>query len=201
MKRGALCITLVRCVAERVVCVAVCLQIDQRQFNITLCFSLLTSTKLQSSDDTSKSSRFAITAIIIITTTTTIIITTIITIIIIIIIITPTAPAALSITSSLAQQVLLSYAARVNSQDVLGNTPLHYAAENGDEDTIDLLLSVGCETTLENKQGKTPLQILPEFPWQEAIARGTSDPPPVTATNVAASEVAQLCFCLTMLQL
>ncbi len=146
-----------------------CLQIDQRQFHITLCFSLLTATKLQSSEDTSKSSRFTITAIII----------------------TLTTPAALSIPSSLAQQVLLSYAARVNSQDVLGNTPLHYAAENGDEDTIDLLLSVGCETTLENKQGKTPVQILPEFPWQEAIARGTSDPPPVTATNVVASEVAQ----------
>ena len=146
-----------------------CLQIDQRQFYITLCFSLLTATKLQSSEDTSKSSRFTITATIITLTTS----------------------ASLSIPSSLAQQVLLSYAARVNSQDVLGNTPLHYAAENGDEDTIDLLLSVGCETTLENKQGKTPVQILPEFPWQEAIARGTSDPPPVTATNVVASEVAQ----------
>jgi ankyrin repeat protein len=107
----------------------------------------------------------------------------------------------LSVPSSLAQQVLLSYAARVNSQDVLGNTPLHYAAENGDEDTIDLLLSVGCETTLENKQGKTPVQILPEFPWQEAIARGTSDPPPVTATNVVASEVAQWCLCFMMLLL
>ncbi len=156
-----------------------CLQIDQRQFYITLCFSLLTATKLQSSEDTSKSSRFTITATIITLTTS----------------------ASLSIPSSLAQQVLLSYAARVNSQDVLGNTPLHYAAENGDEDTIDLLLSVGCETTLENKQGKTPVQILPEFPWQEAIARGTSDPPPVTATNVVASEVAQWCLCFMMLLL
>jgi len=27
-------------------------------------------------------------------------------------------------------QVLLSYEARVNAQDVFGNTPLHYAAEN-----------------------------------------------------------------------
>jgi hypothetical protein len=90
---------------------------------------------------------------------------------------------------SRTSQALLSYNSRVNCQDVLGNTPLHYAAENGDEDVIDLLLSVGCETALENKQGKTPLQILPDFPWKEAIERGTSDPPPVSATNVVASEV------------
>ena len=92
-------------------------------------------------------------------------------------------------------QVLLSYEARVNSQDILGNTPLHYAAENGDEDTIDLLLSVGCETALENSKGKTPLQIFPDFPWQESIARGTSDPPPVTATNLAASQVSLCISC------
>jgi ankyrin repeat protein len=45
----------------------------------------------------------------------------------------------------------------VNTQDLHQNTALHYAAEKGDPETVELLLSAGADTTILNSESETPL--------------------------------------------
>ena len=47
----------------------------------------------------------------------------------------------------------------INHQDELGNTPLHIACKNGDEDIALLLLKYNANATIQNKAGKTPLNV------------------------------------------
>ncbi|CAB0033834.1 unnamed protein product [Trichogramma brassicae] len=52
---------------------------------------------------------------------------------------------------------------RVNARDKLGNTPLHYEAQNachGPSDLMELLLRLGADPNLANDAGITPLHIL-----------------------------------------
>jgi ankyrin repeat protein len=47
----------------------------------------------------------------------------------------------------------------INHQDEYGNTPLHIACKNGDEDIALLLLKYNANATIQNKAGKTPLNV------------------------------------------
>lgn len=50
----------------------------------------------------------------------------------------------------------------VNFQDTEGKTALHYAAEKGYRDLIATLLSEKADTTIQDKNGKTPLMLAQE---------------------------------------
>jgi len=50
-----------------------------------------------------------------------------------------------------------------NQQDQLGNTPLHYAIELKDEYAIILLAYYGADTTIKNKEDKTPMDLANEL--------------------------------------
>lgn len=54
-------------------------------------------------------------------------------------------------------QTLLRLGARVNVKDNQGKTPLHYAAANGDADTIDALLKDGARLEAKDIRGLTPI--------------------------------------------
>ncbi len=60
--------------------------------------------------------------------------------------------------SSLAQ-FLLDHRADVNAQTVHGNTPLHYAALLGDEQTVKVLLAGGADPRKTNTARQTPGQL------------------------------------------
>jgi hypothetical protein len=47
----------------------------------------------------------------------------------------------------------------VNAKDEYGNTPLHIACKNDDEDIALLLLKYNANATIQNKAGKTPLNV------------------------------------------
>ncbi|XP_014234080.1 ankyrin-1 [Trichogramma pretiosum] len=49
---------------------------------------------------------------------------------------------------------------QVEERDNLGNTPLHYAVERGDKDSMKFLLSNGANANVANKYGFTPLHYI-----------------------------------------
>jgi ankyrin repeat protein len=53
-------------------------------------------------------------------------------------------------------RLLLDAGANVNGQGEGGFTALHAAAQNGDEDLVQLLLERGADPSLPNRQGKCP---------------------------------------------
>ena len=55
--------------------------------------------------------------------------------------------------------MLLKNRADPNAQEQGGYTPLHAAAQNGDEATIRALLYGGADLTLRSDDGKTPLDL------------------------------------------
>ena len=48
----------------------------------------------------------------------------------------------------------------INAIDNEGNTPLHYASENGFASTIDLLINSGAKTNITNNAGLLPSDLL-----------------------------------------
>ncbi len=69
----------------------------------------------------------------------------------------------------LAEQ-LIAASHSINVQDVNNNTPLHYAARQGDAAMCQLLLENGADPLLINKEGKTPLDIAKQYYAQSAGA-------------------------------
>ena len=49
-----------------------------------------------------------------------------------------------------AARVLLEAGAAVDLANLQGNTPLHWAARNGDEDMVRMLLAAGADASREN---------------------------------------------------
>jgi len=56
-------------------------------------------------------------------------------------------------------KILLDYGADPNIREQGGHTPLHAAAQNGDEEMIRMLLYRGADLTLTNNDGKTALDL------------------------------------------
>jgi len=56
-----------------------------------------------------------------------------------------------------------NFAAIINKQDILGNTPLHYATQFWDQETVTKLLLLGANIGLRNNLGEAPISnILPD---------------------------------------
>lgn len=53
----------------------------------------------------------------------------------------------------------------INHQDILGNTPLHYAYFYSNDDCINLLLHYGANPYVANKNGRFPFQINSTSAW------------------------------------
>lgn len=69
--------------------------------------------------------------------------------------------------SGCAQSVAMQLAAHpslVNVQENNGNTPLHHAMLVGSADVAMVLITYGCDTTLRNLSGLTPLQVCKTTP-------------------------------------
>lgn len=58
-----------------------------------------------------------------------------------------------------AARILIDYGANVNTMNKFGNTPLHQAAANGQEETAKLLLDYEAKIDLRNKAKDTPLHV------------------------------------------
>ena len=56
-------------------------------------------------------------------------------------------------------KALICANANVDAQDDLGKTPLHYAAELGFEDSVNVLLEHGADTRVQDKNGKIPFEL------------------------------------------
>ncbi|KAG6414877.1 hypothetical protein SASPL_122251 [Salvia splendens] len=56
-------------------------------------------------------------------------------------------------------QLLLEAYAKVDALDKNKNTPLHYAAGYGKKECVELLLKNGAAVTLQNLDGKTPIEV------------------------------------------
>ena len=56
-------------------------------------------------------------------------------------------------------QLLLSRGFNPNTQNMDGNTALHYAVNNGQSKIVDSLISHGADEKIVNNQGVTPWEI------------------------------------------
>jgi ankyrin repeat protein len=68
-----------------------------------------------------------------------------------------------------AVRALFSGAA-INARDSSGNTPLHYAAKQGDASLVSLLISLGANKTVKNITAETPADIALRWRKHEAAA-------------------------------
>jgi hypothetical protein len=58
-----------------------------------------------------------------------------------------------------AVKLLIRYKATLDLQDVNGNTALHYACQNKDAKTANILIEAGASLSLPNKNGQCPFQL------------------------------------------
>ena len=65
--------------------------------------------------------------------------------------------------SQVCTRVLLESGAKVNAKDGYGRTPLHWAAEAGESDVVQLLVAAGADLNAAAEDGVTPLAALVEF--------------------------------------
>jgi ankyrin repeat protein len=54
---------------------------------------------------------------------------------------------------------ILRYSPNINMRDYLGNTPLHYATENGNIEILRMLCENGADALKKNNEGLNPIQI------------------------------------------
>ncbi|WP_417336537.1 ankyrin repeat domain-containing protein [Halobacteriovorax marinus] len=66
-----------------------------------------------------------------------------------------------------ALKVLLSFKANINTQDLEGNTALHYAASEGFKSIVSELLRENATKTIKNQQGNSPLELARENNFKE----------------------------------
>ena len=65
---------------------------------------------------------------------------------------------------------LLRHAADIETKNIFGNTPLHFAASGGHEVAVQLLVELGADRDAKSKSGDTPLH-LAAFAGHEAVVR------------------------------
>jgi len=68
---------------------------------------------------------------------------------------------------------LLQNGADLNSRNALGDTPLMAAAYTGQPNMVRLLLHLGADATLANRDGKTAQQLAEELSHTEVLAAFT----------------------------
>ncbi|MBN1973416.1 MAG: ankyrin repeat domain-containing protein [Sedimentisphaerales bacterium] len=66
-------------------------------------------------------------------------------------------------------QFLLSKGAEVNIKNISGNTPLHYAASQGEKNITELLISKGTNLHIQNIDGQTPLHSAVYYGYKDII--------------------------------
>ena len=54
---------------------------------------------------------------------------------------------------------LLDKGENIEQRDVLGSTPLHFAAREGADDILDTLIRRGADAHAKNNKGETPLDV------------------------------------------
>ncbi|XP_014467385.1 PREDICTED: uncharacterized protein LOC106740649 isoform X2 [Dinoponera quadriceps] len=64
---------------------------------------------------------------------------------------------------------LIKRGVSVNSKDRDGNTPLHWAVENGDLKVIELLLDKGATVNIKNNKGESPLDLVKRINRQDIV--------------------------------
>ena len=63
--------------------------------------------------------------------------------------------------TEIIQIILQNHYTVIDAKDDLGNTPLYYAIKYSHQEAIKLLLDAGASLAIENKQGESPLSLLP----------------------------------------
>ncbi len=75
--------------------------------------------------------------------------------------------------------LMLEKGADVSIRDKKGNTPLHYAIQNGDNEksikTISLLFEHGADPCARNADGQSPIHFVPNIDYQEVRMRVVGD--------------------------
>jgi len=54
------------------------------------------------------------------------------------------------------------FGAKINAKDEKGNTPLHYAVHGASLSIAELLLQSGADRSIKNREGRTPMDLMPE---------------------------------------
>ncbi|VDI07818.1 Hypothetical predicted protein, partial [Mytilus galloprovincialis] len=78
-------------------------------------------------------------------------------------------------------EMLIKNGADANSRDIhvsmyySGNTPLHQAAYNGQNDTMKYLIRIGANTSVQNNKNETPLDLAKNLEVAEIIIRNGDD--------------------------
>ena len=73
---------------------------------------------------------------------------------------TPFHRAVLRGQADVIKYLLSTGSVQVNAQDVVGNSALHIACEEESEEIVKLLLNAGATTELQNREKKTPLDLV-----------------------------------------
>jgi 26S proteasome non-ATPase regulatory subunit 10 len=71
-------------------------------------------------------------------------------------------------------ELLISAKSRVNPKDVEGNTPLHYACEEGHGDCAVFLIENNGNVDQLNNDGKSPIDLCPTKEVREFILSATA---------------------------
>ncbi|KAK8083985.1 ankyrin repeat-containing domain protein [Apiospora saccharicola] len=72
--------------------------------------------------------------------------------------------------------IMLACQHHLDAKDELGRKPLHYACRSGRPETVSLLLTAGADPTVEDDQGRTPLEACAEFEDEQALLAGWRKP-------------------------
>ena len=69
---------------------------------------------------------------------------------------------------------------KINSRDIFGSTPLHFAAKNGHAKTAEVLIEMGADVNMKNSSGQTP--------YHAAITRGHNEIAEILAVKGASTQ-------------
>lgn len=68
-----------------------------------------------------------------------------------------------------AIQLLLTYGANIDGQDINGQTALHLAVEEKNLDAVELLVKNGADIQIKNQANETPYDLAKELDWNDGL--------------------------------
>jgi ankyrin repeat protein len=83
--------------------------------------------------------------------------------------------------------LLLASKSDIKARDIFGRTPLHWAAQQGFTDVVELLLANHAEIEARDKYGATPLDLAAALGRKEVVERLLANQADVNTTNNAGS--------------